>query len=150
MTAPRQTHECAVPRDTDECVTGASTGMPDSRHTATHCNTLQHTATHCNTQVRVRGCLIVDTLQHIATHCNALQHTATHCNTQVRVRGCLIVDNKHCAFFSECYQEHAFAPESLLHSPLATVNETEIEVVYMCVLQCFLVLYICVSCIMVQ
>jgi len=32
-----------------------------SRHSATHCNTLQHTATHCNT------------LQHTATHCNTLQ-----------------------------------------------------------------------------
>jgi len=34
-----------------------------SRHTSTHCNTLQHTATHCNT------------LQHTATHCNTLQRT---------------------------------------------------------------------------
>ena len=35
----------------------------NSKHTATHCNTLQHTATHCNT------------LHHTTTHCNTLQHT---------------------------------------------------------------------------
>ena len=34
-----------------------------SKHTATHCNTLQHTATHCNT------------LQHTATHCNTLHNS---------------------------------------------------------------------------
>ena len=44
-------------------------GVCDTRHTATHCSTLQHSATHCNT------------LQHTATHCNTLQHTAAHCNT---------------------------------------------------------------------
>ena len=53
-----------------------------SKHTATHCNTLQHTATHCNTlQHTATHC---NTLQRAATHCNALQHnrgTATHCNT---------------------------------------------------------------------
>ena len=75
-----------------------------SRHTATHCNTLHHTATSCNTlQDTAKHCntlqytaIHCDLLQHTATHCNTLRHTATHCNTLQHTATHSMTKEPHC------------------------------------------------------
>jgi len=78
--------ECNDARQVLKCdqVCHAQCCAQESRHTATHCNTLQHTAVHCNTLQRT-----ATSASHVttcATHnvvpkkVGTLQHTAAHHN----------------------------------------------------------------------